>query len=104
MRADLYRMIQRRAHKSKLETRTGCHTWRTPSWGSSRSPSRPSTFDLLKGIVTLAMHNTFNVLLARAVEQGREQELYSLRVSQLGSDLETDSKNTEFLKETVRRL
>ena len=57
-----------------------------------------------KGIVTLAMHKTFNVLLARAVEQGRERELYSLRVSQLGSDLETDSKNTEFLKETVRRL
>lgn len=57
-----------------------------------------------KGAITLSMHRMFNLLLAKAHDEGGEQQSYRVAVSKLGSDLGTQSNNTEFLKDTARKL
>jgi hypothetical protein len=57
-----------------------------------------------KGSITLSMHRMFNLLLAKAHDEGGEKESYRVAVSMLGADLGTESKNVEFLKDTARKL
>ena len=58
----------------------------------------------LRGKITFVMHKAYNVLLARAAEKGNNLDTYSVRLSDLGRDIELESKNMEFLKESLRRL
>jgi plasmid replication initiation protein len=58
----------------------------------------------LNGSITHVMHRAYNVMLKRAAEQGQSVETYRLPIQNFCKDINFDSRNTDHLKETLRRL
>ena len=58
----------------------------------------------LNGSITSIMHRCYNVLICNAMGQGKDLEIYTIVLSELGTAVEFGSNNREHLKTALRRL